>query len=221
MFEQLENQYKRQLKEIKFNKFYWINAIFLTLLTACFKNFFKNKTCVIYIILIVLVVMYFIHDYKTTLKNTKLPRKTNIIKKIAIYKNKNYTQCINNLVIIIKKYNIKTKNDIKIAIDYFNSKKSIKVESNLLGWIVSATLTLASFIEIAYDSQTQTLDYSKISIILGSSLGIIICFLIPILIIKFIITSIIFQKERLHSNISEDLTYIYFNFNKYKNQLNK
>ena len=53
MFEQLENQYKRQLKETKFNKFYWINAIFLTLLTICFKNFFKNKMYVIYIILIV------------------------------------------------------------------------------------------------------------------------------------------------------------------------
>ena len=102
-----------------------------------------------------------------------------------------------------------------------HNKQPIKVESSYLGWIVSAVLTLSSFIQIAYDSEKQALDYTKIYIILGSSLGIIICFLVPILIIKSVISSIIFSKEKLHSDISEDLTYIYFNFNKYKNQLSK
>lgn len=219
MFQEIEKDYKMQLKENKFNKFYWISAIILIALTTIFKNFFINKYYIIYIILGILLIIYFIFDYKKTLKNIKLSN--NIIKNLKIYVNQIHASRINCLINNMKKYNIKTKNDIKLTIDYYNNKQPIKIESSYLSWIVSSVLTLSSFIQIAYDSEKQTLDYTKISIILGSSLGIIICLIVPILIIKSIISSIIFSKEKLHSNISEDLTYIYFNFNKYKNQLSK
>lgn len=100
-------------------------------------------------------------------------------------------------------------------------KKQLKENKFNKFYRMSATILIALtakfkkiFINICY----------IIYIILGSSLGIIIViisFLVPILIIKSIINSIIFSKEKLHSNISEDLTYILFNFNKYKNQINK
>ena len=221
MFEQIEKQYKRQLKENQFSKFYWINATISILLTIYLKNFFKNKVYVIYIIFAILIIIYIIIDYKKTLKGKKIYSKASIIKRIDIYATENYNQRINNLISNIKKYNIKTKNDIKLTIDYFNSKMPVKIESNHLGWFVSSVLTISSFIQVAYDSKTQTLDYSKISVILSSSIGIIAILLIPILTFKTLIISIIFSKEKLHSNISADLTYIYFNFDKYKNQLNK
>lgn len=219
MFQEIEKDYKMQLKENKFNKFYWISAIILIALTTIFKNFFINKYYIIYIILGILLIIYFIFDYKKTLKNIKLSN--NIIKNLKIYVNQIHVGRINCLINNMKKYNIKTKNDIKLTIDYYNNKQPIKVESSYLSWIVSSVLTLSSFVQIAYDSEKQILDYTKISIILESSLGIIICFLVPTIIIKSIISSIIFSKEKLHSDISEDLTYIYFNFNKYKNQLSK
>jgi len=219
MFQEIEKDYKKQLKENKFNTFYWVSATILIALTTVFKNFFLNKYYIIYIILGMLLIIYFILDYKKTLKNIKLSN--NIIKNLKTYVNQIQVNRIDCLINNMKKYNIKTKNDIKLTIDYYNNKQPIKVESSYLGWIVSAVLTLSSFIQIAYDSEKQALDYTKIYIILGSSLGIIICFLVPILIIKSVISSIIFSKEKLHSDISEDLTYIYFNFNKYKNQLSK
>ena len=219
MFQELENNYKKQLKEKKFNKFYWISASILIVITRIFQDFFIDKYYLIYIILGIIVIIYFIFDYNKTLKNVK--KSNSIFKNLMIYVNQARTNRINSLIINMKRYNIKTKTDIKMTIDYYNNKQPIKVESSYFGWIISSILTISSFIQIAYDNEKQVLDYTKISAILGSSLGIIICLLIPILIIKSIISSIVFSKEKLHSNISEDLTYIYFNFNKYKNQLNK
>lgn len=110
---------------------------------------------------------------------------------------------------------------MKLAIDYYNSEKPIKVESDYLEWIVSIALTLSSFIEIAYNNETQTIDTTKISFILSSILGILLGFLVPIIMIKIIMNKQFISKKTIRSNLSDDLSYIYLNFNKYKNQLSK
>ena len=155
------------------------------------------------------------------MKNVKFKKKMNIIDKFKIYSNEVEKQNFNNIVLLLKQYNFKTKNDLKLAIDYYNSEKPIKVESDYLGWIVSIALTLSSFIEIAYNNETQTIDTTKISVILGSTLGILLGFLVPIIIFKIIINKLFIPKKTIRSNLSDDLSYIYLNFNKYKNQLSK
>lgn len=65
------------------------------------------------------------------------------------------------------------------------------------------------------------IDYTKISILFSSTLGIITGVLTPIIIIKLIFNKFRTTKTKLYSNMEEDLTIIYLNFNKYKNQLNK
>ena len=82
-------------------------------------------------------------------------------------------------------------------------------------------LTLSSFIEIAYNNETQTIDTTKISVILSSTLGILLGFLVPIIIFKIIINKLFISKKTIRLNLSDDLSYIYLNFNKYKNQLSK
>src|SRR5699024_8436490 len=141
--------------------------------------------------------------------------------KFKIYIKEVENQNINNLISLLKQYNFKTKNDLKMAIDYYNSEKPIKVESNYLGWIMSIALTLSSFIEIAYNTETQAIDITNISDIIVSNKIIIIVFLIPIIFLKFFINTVVIPKKILQSNLSEDLTYIYLNFDKYKNQLSK
>ena len=74
---------------------------------------------------------------------------------------------------------------------------------------------------IAYDNETKTIDYQKISIILGSTIGYIIYLLIPIICFKLIINSLLLPKKKIQSQLSEDISYIYLNFNKYVNQLTK
>ena len=221
MFKDIEKNYKKNLRETKFNKFYWITSFLLILGSSLLQISDNIKPYFIYILLLIFVIGYFIINYKKTMKNVNIKKKINIIEKLKIYSSEVEKQNFNNIILLLKQYNFKTKNDLKLAIDYYNSEKPIKVESDYLGWIVSISLTLSSFIEIAYNTETQAIDTTKISVILGSALGIIIGFLIPIIIFKIIINKSFTSKKTIRSNLSDDLSYIYLNFDKYKNQLSK
>ncbi len=221
MFKNIEKNYKKNLRESKFNKYYWTIALTLMFISLVFKMPNNIKAYFIYISIFILVIIYFGVDFVKITKNYTINKKTTFLTKFKIYIKEVENQNINNLILLLKQYNFKTKNDLKMAIDYYNSEKPIKVESNYLGWIVSIELTLSSFIEIAYNTETQAIDTTKISVILGSTAGIIIVFLISIIFLNFFINSVVISKKRLHSNLSEDLTYIYLNFDKYKNQLSK
>lgn len=221
MFKIIKKRYKNNLRESKFNIYYWAIASTLMIISLIFKMPNNIKAYFIYISLFILVIIYFIVDFVKITKKYTINKKSTFLNKFKIYIKEVRKQNINNLILLLKQYNFKTKNDLKMAIDYYNSENPIKVESNYLGWIVSIALTLSSFIEIAYNPETQALDITKISVILGSTTGIIIVFLIPIIFFKFFINGIVIPKKRLQSNLSEDLTYIYLNFDKYKNQLSK
>lgn len=221
MFKDIEKNYKKNLRETKFNKFYWIISFLLIIGSSLLQISDNVKPYFIYTLLFIFVIGYFIINYINTMKNVKFKKKMNIIDKFKIYSNEVEKQNFNNIVLLLKQYNFKTKNDLKLAIDYYNSEKPIKVESDYLGWIVSIALTLSSFIEIAYNNETQTIDTTKISVILGSTLGILLGFLVPIIIFKIIINKLFIPKKTIRSNLSDDLSYIYLNFNKYKNQLSK
>lgn len=221
MFKNIEKIYKKNLRETKFNKFYWITSFLLILGSSLLQIPDNVKPYFIYTLLFIFVIGYFIINYINTMKNVNIKKKINIIDKLKIYSKEVEKQNFNNIILLLKQYNFKTKNDLKLAIDYYNSEKPIKVESDYLGWIVSIALTLSSFIEIAYNNETQTIDTTKISVILSSTLGILLGFLVPIIIFKIIINKLFISKKTIRSNLSDDLSYIYLNFNKYKNQLSK
>jgi len=221
MFKNIEKIYKKNLRETKFNKFYWITSFLLIIGSSLLQISDNVKPYFIYTLLFIFVIGYFIINYIKTMKNINIKKKINIIKNLKMYAIEIEKQKFDNIILLLTKYNFKTKNDLKLAIDYYNSEKPIKIESDYLGWIVSIALTLSSFIEIAYNTETQSIDTTKISIILGSTLGILAEFLVPIIVFKIIINKIFISKKTIRSNLSDDLSYIYLNFNKYKNQLSK
>lgn len=221
MFKDIEKKYKKGLNENKFNKFYWSTSFFLIFGSFLLKIPDNVKPYFIYVLLFIFVIGYFIVNYVKIMKNNNIKNKTNFIEKLNAYSNEIKKQNFNRIILLLKQYNFKTKNDLKLAIDYFNSEKSIKVESDYLGWVISISLTLSSFIEIAYNTETQTIDTTKISVILGSTIGILIEFLITIIILNLVINVLFISKKTIRSNLSDDLSYIYLNFNKYKNQLSK
>ena len=225
MFTDIEKEYKKMSKERHFNIYYWCSALFISLIAVViskvFNDFDNFKYYFIYISFFILILIYFYIDFINTIKSLKIKKKEKLINKFKLYIIQNKNNHINNLLKILTKHNFRTKNDLKLAIDYYNRKQPIQVESSFLAWIVSTALTLSSFVEIAYDSETKSIDYQKISIILRSTIGYIIAFLIPIIIFKIFINSIILPKKKIYSQLSEDLSYIYLNFNKYVNQLTK
>lgn len=222
MFKEIEKEYKGTLKENKFNSFYWKNAGFACIVSLIISKLINNTLAIIfcYIYIITKLIIYFYKDYKETTKKINL-KKESITKRVKIYISQIKPNHVDNVLNILSSYNFRTKNDLKLVIDYYNSKQPITLESSPLGWIVSVALTIASFIEIAYDSNTQTINFNKLSLILNSTSIYIILIVIPIIIIKFIINIIIIPKRKLYSQLSEDLSFIYLNFNKYKNKLSK
>ena len=221
MFKTIEKDYKRNLRETKFNKFYWITSFLLILSSSLLQIPDNIKPYFIYVLLFIFVIGYFLINYIKTMKKVNIKKKINIIEKLKIYNNEIEKQGFDKIILLLKQYNFRTKNDLKLAIDYYNSEKTIKVESDYLGWIVSISLTLSSFIEIAYNTETQAIDTTKVSVILSSTLGILLGLLVPIIIFKIIINNTFISKKTIRSNLSDDLSYIYLNFDKYKNQLSK
>ncbi len=208
-------KYDKNIKERKFNIFYWSIATILTIFYIIFQNILKSKEFILFSALFLFIIIYFATDYFKTIKHTN---KVKVFKQhLILHAEEARKQQLNYLIVSLKLYRFSTKNDLKLAIDYFNSQKPIKVASSFLAWIVSASLTLASFAEIAYDNESKSIDYTKISVILNSTLGIIIISLI----IKAIVKFSYFSQESIQSALADDLTYIYMNFDKYKNQLTK
>ena len=148
MFKTIEKNYKKNLRETKFNKFYWITSILLILSSSLLQISDNIKPYFIYILLLIFVIGYFIINYKKTMKNVNIKNKTNFIEKLKIYNSEIEKQNFNKIIPLLKQYNFKTKNDLKLAIDYYNSEKTIKIESDYLGWIISIALTLSSFIAL-------------------------------------------------------------------------
>lgn len=220
MYNNIEKEYKNL--DNHFDKFYWKWATVISVIYIILSLIFPNNDFLIYIMylsIFSLCVYYFINDFRTTLNVEN--RKKKFFVKLEIYKSAKKEKRKVKLLSILRKYNFNTKDNLKIAIDYYSRKKPILIESSILAWIVSAAITLASLVEIAYDKEKEIIDYTKISIIFGSTLGMVIAFLIPILIIKLLFNQLKSSKLKLFSSIEEDLTIIYLDFKKYKNQLKK
>lgn len=132
MFKTIEKNYKKNLRETKFNKFYWITSILLILSSSLLQISDNIKPYFIYILLLIFVIGYFMINYKKTMKNVNIKNKTNFIEKLKIYNNEIEKQNFNKIILLLKQYNFKTKNGLKLAIDYYNSEKPIKIESDYL-----------------------------------------------------------------------------------------
>lgn len=222
MYSNIEKGYKKINPESDFNKYYWKWAIIIAIIFLIISNFFpivKNFSYLIYVAIFLMSGVYYVKDFRNALDFNDKGKPFS--EKIEIYKTCKEQTRMENLLLLLKEHNFITKNNLKIAIDYYNRKRPITVESSILGWIVSASLTLASFVEIAYDKDTGTIDNDKIAVVFGSTLGIIITIIVSILVIKWMIDTVKSPKTKLYSSIEEDLTHIYLNFDKYKNILNK
>ena len=224
MFNNIEQEYKKNSFERKLNKLYWLIAILIIVPIYLLSKWLDLPTfvqCVIpFGLLLVILFFAFIKDYKKVVKKLKEKVPKELKGKLILYVNDKHQEDISNLVKVLLKYNYKTKGDLKIAIDYFNNRRPIKVESSIFGWIISLTLTLSSFAELAYNDVTKTIDYDKLSAIVGSALGSIAPFLIIAAAIKFVMRALLTNKD-LRSQLNDDLMTIYLNFDKYKNKFTK
>lgn len=86
MFKTIEKDYKRNLRETKFNKFYWITSFLLILSSSLLQIPDNIKPYFIYVLLFIFVIGYFLINYIKTMKKVNIKKKINIIEKLKIYR---------------------------------------------------------------------------------------------------------------------------------------
>lgn len=220
MYRDIEREYKKINPEEKFNRYYWKWSLVVGSLYILFYSLIPSVrpfSFLIYIIIFALAILYYVKDINEALKTEG--RKKKFSEKLNLYKEHQQQNTRANLLTLLMKHNIKSKSNIKLIIDYYNAKRPIAIQSSPLGWFLSLVIALASFIEIAYDSQTSSIDYTKISIIFSSAIGMCIVSGMIVIFIKIAINSVILQKKRVYSELEEDLTYIFLNFDKFKKSM--
>lgn len=216
MYSNIEKEYKKELNERKFHTYYCYSIMIITIAVALLSLFFKMSNTLIYILyfsfLVLSILLFFYKNYTKTMKTAKINKKEKFKVKIKEYANQIEAMRITQLAETLRKYNFKTKEDLKLAIEYYSNKQPRKIKSDFWSWIVSISLTFASLIGITYNEAEKRIDQEKLATIMGSTLGFIIIIVFSVWIIKQFINLIIFPKYELYTNLSEDLTYIYLNF---------
>lgn len=204
MYKEIEKQYIKSSEEYRFNRYYWICSFTLTFIYVVIKSFYNIKIYSVFVALIFLIIVRFIINF---IKETKKTKKS-IKEKIHQHLEKTSNCPKEKLNDLLNKYKFKEKDEIKMMILHFEKSKSVKMESSLMSWILTASISIASFLEIAYDNTTNSINYSKLNIILNDTTIICIYLLLSLLMIKTIVN----QFSRSNSTkdmLIEDLTNIY------------
>lgn len=216
MLNEIKNNYLKNIKENKFRHFYLINALIILTIYYLLKLLYnKEINYIITIEIIVFIFLYFYIDYIKTVKRTK--KYSKLKDKLNNYFNTYKNDRINYLISLLKKHNIKKKDDLKFIINQFNFDKEIKIKTDIIGIFITISVAILSFIEITYNEITHKIDYQKIGMILTPAMKIIFLMLIIYIIIYFFI----FSKNKSNTLLIDDLTYIYFNYNHYREKFYK
>lgn len=220
MYKNIEKKYTELNPDNDFDKFYrrlsFITAPVFYVLFLISSH--KILLFIIFILLLLLsIALYFIRDFKNFLNKNDM--NLNLLAKFKVYFKLIDDKKISNLVELLKKYNINDKDKLQLSINYYNRKAPIKIESSLLGWVVSFAITLASIVSIGFDENTGKINYNKLNEILGSTLGILIIVLLPILSVRFAINALKSSKDELYKELEDNITHVYVNYDVYKKKL--
>lgn len=220
MFTEIEREYRKGLIERRFWRYYWRRAILAIILASVATVIFGfpswAASFIIAGVLIILVIIFFIGDAHTLIK--KRPAKAQSWKEA--YRSADQQLRLETLLRDLKHHQINTKDEIRLAIDYYQAQRPISTRTSLLEFILSIAIAIMSVLAITYDDQLHTIDSLKLTAIFWPTIKIILIIIIPLLVITFIIRRIFESNIKIDSILIEDLSYIYVNFEKYRSKLN-
>lgn len=223
MFFEIANEYKKLNKSWKFNKYYWGGALIIFILLNIISRILENSNIAVfytfYIFFFIYIFIYLCIDFTITIKNLKINYKKSLLNLLYLYIKENTKSPINDLAKILANHNFKTKADLKLAIDFYNEQRPFKVEADFIAWIISITAVITSLVQIAYDKDSKIINLSKLLAIFQTTMGFVIITIISVFVLKRIINYIFIPKKELYSRLSQDIAYIYLNFEKYRKLL--
>lgn len=220
MYKSITKKYKKKRTEHRFDKFYILSTIPLGVVFLILTHFFDNKLVFCFImgvVICLLVIAYYINDVKKYLTKSEL--KGRLKNKIALYLNYLDEKDNETLVKLLKEYNIGTPDKIKLIIDYYSYKLPNYTQNTILNWIWGICVGLYPLIMFAYNEKTKTININDlINIIIQIIIIVFPIILLPV-IVKIIVDQLNKRKENIYDELVSKLTYIYINFDKYKNKL--
>ena len=221
MFTEIEKQYQENLAEHKFWKFYFRFAT-PVILVATMVTFLLNLnpwlvTGAVMIYLLYLVAHFFNQEVNHILGRRQIHPSLRI--KIQAYARADNEYRLNNLLNILHEHNIRTREDLELAIRYFEGRRPVVTKTSLLEWVLTIAITLASVVAIAYDDNSQAINDMKLFHILWPTFRIVLFVMVPGFVIGFISNKVFFSRSKVDSILIEDLSYIYVNYDKFQKKL--
>lgn len=144
-----------------------------------------------------------------------------IIKTLVQYFEADRRIRMGNLLIDLREHNVRTKTDLKLAMDYFEKLIPTKTRPGLLEWTLSVIVALVPVIVLAYDDSTRTINSAEVFALLRPTLEIALAVIMPILLIKIVLSFISSSRTKVESALVEDLAYIYINYEDFRENLEK
>ena len=224
MFSEIEKEYRKGLQEKRFVMYYWPYAIIITVIAIILDFGLKYNRWLVYggavTALLVLVLIFFARESRQASRSFQTVResKGNRAKATAYFAADDQRRR-KNLVADLAQHHIQTKDDIELALNYYQARLPGNTKPNLLSWIITAIITLVSVVIVAYDDTIGTIDLHKLVPILISAITAAAIILTPFIIAKIISTLISSSRTRVETILVEDLAYIYVNYEHYQQQL--
>lgn len=220
MFGEIEKEYKKGLPELRFRSYYARLAVPLIIAAYLISKFLHIQSWLIAIIigvlLIILVVFYLIRSIRTVSKYQKGMKLRGWLES---YNKADEARRITSLVDSLRKNNLRTRDEIKFALDYFERQIPAPSKPSLLELILSAAVGLMSLVVLAYDEESNVVNFAKFWGILWSTLSVALIVLVPVVIIGLLVKKLVFSQTRIDFILVEDLAFLYVNYDQFEAKL--
>lgn len=221
MFSEIEKDYRKGLQEARFWRFYgWRSLVAIVLAMVVIfvlgVNSWLAAGC-LSVILVGLVAWFFWKDTKIVL-GKRVQRKS-VIERLVEYFREDDKLRVKNLLVDLKRHGVQTREEIKIALDYYERKQPVQTKTGILEWVLSVAVALVSIVVVAYDEASATVDMEKLFNILKPTLGLIVAIIVPIVVAKMVVNFLAVPRAKLDSILVEDLAIIYMQYDKFEDKL--
>ncbi len=160
---------------------------------------------------------FFWKDTKIVL-GKRVQRKS-VVERLVEYFREDDKLRVKNLLVDLKRHGVQTREEIKIALDYYERKQPVQTKTGILEWVLSIAVALVSIVVVAYDEASATVDMEKLFNILKPTLGLIVAIIVPIVVAKMVVNFLAVPRAKLDSILVEDLAIIYMQYDKFEDKL--
>lgn len=189
----------------------------LALIFAMIPNFEYWMAFIVAVaILLGVAVFFFVRELEIARrKYPEVRAQQNLVAMVREYYDIDDRLRVDNLVADLARHNIRNENDLKLTLDYYQSRLPGDSRPNLLEWVLTMIVTVSSVTIVTYDEELGMVDLPKLFEILWATMIIVA----PFLIAKLIAAGISQSRNKIDTILVEDLSYIYVNFANFKKKL--